>query len=188
MQPIRIFRKYEKFEFHYEPTGYGSSEIMFRYGEQKVEFHPTYIGSNPLWCLLMILPDLVSGYNDRGHTRWSSEPGEMKMSIKAEKGLAHLQVEELDLGYEYKEKDEAHWISRIDAKLPLKNIAKVVLEEVDRNIRYYGIVGLCESWKKNGDVIPINAYLKLKGVKPRIMQNDARISALNRELGIIKEL
>ena len=37
MQPLRPFRKFDRFEFHYEPTGYGSSEIMFRYGEQKVD-------------------------------------------------------------------------------------------------------------------------------------------------------
>ena len=188
MQPIRIFRKYEKFEFHYEPTDYGSSDIMFRYGEQMVEFHPTYMGSNPLWCLLIILPDLMAGYDDKCYTRWSSEPGEMRLSITTERGLAHLLVEEFDMDYEYKEDDKAHWITRIDATLPLKHIVKVILDEVDRNIRYYGIVGLCESWERNGNVIPLNAYLKLKGIKPYTMQSSTYISSLNNEQHILNKL
>lgn len=188
MQPLRPFRKFDRFEFHYEPTGYGSSEIMFRYGEQKVGFHPTYVGSNPLWCLLSILPELVIGYDDRGYTHWSSEPGELRLEIKMKKGLAQLLIEEYDDPFEYHERDEAHWVKRLEAELPLRAIVEAVLAEADRNIQAFGIVGLSESWERDGDVIPINAYLKLKGIKPHSIPSTNYISSLKEEQIILERL
>lgn len=188
MQPIRIFRKYEKFEFRYDPTGYGSADIMFRYGDQKVEFHSTYVGSNPLWCLLNILPELVAKYDDRGYCHWSSEPGEMRLAITMNQGLAKLLIEEFDDVFDYNDGDEAHWIKQLEAELPLKTIVKAVLAEADRNIRLFGIVGLGESWERDGDAIPLNAYLKLKGIKPRAKQDTTYISSLNKEQWILKQL
>ncbi len=188
MQPLRPFRKFDRFEFRYEPTGYGSSEIMFSYGEQKVEFHPTYVGSNPLWCLLSILPELVIGYDDRGYTHWSSEPGELRLEIKMKHGLAQLLIEEYDDPFEYHERDEAHWVKRLEAELPLRTIVKAVLDEADRHIRALGIVGLSESWERDGDVIPINAYLKLKGIKAHPMQNTTYMSSLVKEQNVLNQL
>lgn len=188
MQPLRPFRKFDRFEFRYEPTGYGRSEIMFSYGEQKVEFHPTYVGSNPLWCLLSILPELVIGYDDRGYTHWSSEPGELRLEIKMKHGLAQLLIEEYDDPFEYHERDEAHWVKRLEAELPLRTIVKAVLDEADRHIRALGIVGLSESWERDGDVIPINAYLKLKGIKAHPMQNTTYMSSLVKEQNVLNQL
>ena len=188
MQPLRPFRKFDRFEFRYEPTGYGSSEIMFSYGEQKVEFHPTYVGSNPLWCLLSILPELVIGYDDRGYTHWSSEPGELRLEIKMKHGLAQLLIEEYDDPFEYHERDEAHWVKRLEAELPLRTIVKAVLDEADRHIRASGIVGLSESWERDGDVIPINAYLKLKGIKAHPVQNTTYMSSLVKEQNVLNQL
>ena len=188
MQPFRLFFKRVSFIFRYDATDYGSADLFIKCDEQKAEFRPTYVGINPLWSMLTILPDLVNGYDDHGIVHWSSEPGEMKLEINVKKGLAHFVVKEFDIAYDYKNEDGAHWITRIDAALPLSQIVQVITSEVERNIRLLGIVGLSESWDMNGDVFPINAYLQLKGVKPYVTQDTTRISSLDKEIRILKQL
>ena len=189
MQPFRVFRQYEHISFRYEATDYGSSNIEIQYGKQKVVFHPTYMGSNPLWCLLSILPDLVTGYEDHGYTHWSSEPGELRLVISVNnKGLAKLLVKELDELYDYKEQDEARWIIRLEAELPLSIIVNAVIEEAERTIRELGIVGFSESWERDGEAFPISAYLRLKGIKSHVRPDTTRKSSLKKELGILSQL
>ena len=188
MQPIRLFHKQIPFIFKYEATGYGCANLFIMYGEQKAEFQPTYVGRNPLWTMLTLLSDLINGYDDCGRVQWNSEPGEMVLEINVKNGMAHLVVREFDYSYKYKKDDEAHWITRIVAELPLSQIVRVMIDEVERNIRLHGIVGLSESWERNDDVFPINAYLQLKGVKSYFAEDTTRISSLNKEIRILKKL
>lgn len=89
----------------------------------------------------------------------------MTLKISVVQRIAHLLVEEYDFSFDYLEREKTHWKKRIDVELPIQTIVKVILDEVDRNVKEYGIVGLCESWERNGDIFPINQYLKLKGIK-----------------------
>lgn len=175
--------------FRYESTGFGNAIIIMAAGGQAVRFDASYIGPNPLGDLLEALADMIESQGDKCFLTWQSEPGTLRTEIHLNCGTAHLLVYESQrLFSNYDQPNDGHWQKMIDADVLFQDIIDVVVKEAERNMKTHGISGFSADWMSHCDVFPMSAYLKLKGIKPTVGQDDLRHSPLEEELRVLQTL
>ena len=177
-----------EFTFRYESFGFGNTTVHIGADGQEVVFQASYVGRNPLDDFLQLLPDMVDGLEDRGYLYWQSEPGTLQIAIELDGDDAHLVVSEIDQDVDYRKVPDTLWITKIDTRLPFRQIVTAVVHEAERNLRLHGIVGFSEDWCDHFDVFPLSSYLRLTGVKYGYGEDDIRISSLSEELEILNKL
>lgn len=177
------------FDFRYESTGFGNAVVKITTGEQYARFNASYIGPNPLGDLMEALSDIIEGQEDKCFLTWQSEPGALRTELHLTDGIAHLMVyESPELFSRYDQPDDGFWQKKIDAEVLFQDIVDAVVKEAERNLKLHGISGFSADWMSHCDVFPMSAYLILKGIKPKVGQDDLRNSSLGEELHILQAL
>ena len=178
----------EKFTFKYESYGFGSATVRISAGTQMVAFNASYIGRNPLEDILEALPEMVFDEYDHCQLHWLSEPGVLRLTIKAADADAHILVEEFDQDIDYRKVKDAQWVKKLETVIPFTHLVAIVVREAERNLQLHGLVGFSEDWCDHTDVFPISAYLRLKGIKHKCDDDDLMKSPLEKELSVLNTI
>ena len=158
----------QEFSFRYDSYGYGSATISIKIDSKEIQFHASYIGSNPLCDLLEGLSGIIDKEYDHCRFNWLSEPGNLIFDIKVDRfNYAHILVKEK---------------ITIGTLIPLCDFIQIIVKEASRNLVLHGLVGFSKDWCAHEDVFPVSAYLRLKGVDFSIGDNDIAISSISKEV------
>ena len=170
---------------------YGSEEIEMLLNGERIGFHASYMGQEPLASLVQAVYELEEcGVSDidndevryESEVGWLSEPGFLSMGFKRIDDTLHIHLKTAD-EFECK----AIMMEELRFCVSFKAFKDAVIRESMRVLREYGFKGYYESWGDHRD-FPLATFLTLMGIGSECKDDDSIKSCFEDECRMIMEL
>ena len=137
----------------------GSETISLQFGNQIINYVPTYVGPEALSTLIDSVISLgyretVNVDTERFFTTWGTEPGTLELSFYRNKLTNKTTLKTVS---------DSDDVNGIEIEFDFEEYKEAVIKESLRVLKTYGLRGFNESWSDGMDVFPINSLLVLLG-------------------------